>query len=186
MKKQNVKKLAVTAMLLALSAVLSLIKIWQMPLGGSITLLSMVPITLVSIMFGVPWGLFSSLVYAVMQIGLDISGMMGWSMTPTMWVGALVFDYLVAYSALGFAGLLRKKGASGIIAGVSIALGLRFVSHFISGCIFFGTWSPWSNAYIYSLCYNGAYMLPELILTLAAVIVLYKTGAIRQLLKQTE
>ncbi len=173
-------------MLIALSAVLSLIKIWPMPLGGSVTLLSMVPITLVSVMFGIPWGLFSSFVYALVQIGVDLGGMMGWGMDARLWIGAIVFDYLVAYSVLGLAGVFRKRGTVGIVGGITLALVLRFISHFISGCIFFDIWSPWSNAYIYSLCYNGLYMLPELALTLAAVIILYKASAIKQILTLTE
>ena len=181
MKKSNIKKLAVSAMLIALSAVLSLIKIWQMPLGGSITLLSMVPVTLISVMFGVPWGLFSAFVYALVQIGLDLGGMMGWGMDATMWVGALVFDYLVAYTALGLSGIMRKKGVLGICGGISIALVIRFISHFISGCIFFEIWSPWENPYIYSICYNGLYMLPELALTLVAAIILYKTSTVKRI-----
>ena len=168
-------------MLIALSAVLSLIKIWQMPLGGSITLLSMVPVTLISVMFGVPWGLFSAFVYALVQIGLDLGGMMGWGMDATMWVGALVFDYLVAYTALGLSGIMRKKGVLGICGGISIALVIRFISHFISGCIFFEIWSPWENPYIYSICYNGLYMLPELVLTLVAAIILYKTSTVKRI-----
>ncbi len=186
MKKSNIKKLAVTAMLIALSAVLSLIKIWQMPLGGSITLLSMVPITLVAVMFGTSWGLFSSFVYALVQIGVDLGGMMGWGMDLRLWIGAIVFDYLVAYSVLGLAGIFRKKGVVGIVGGIIIALVLRFISHFISGCIFFDIWSPWDNPYIYSICYNGLYMLPELILTLVAVIILYKTNAVKQIISVAE
>ena len=186
MKKTNVKKLAITAMLIALSAVLSLIKVWQMPLGGSVTLLSMVPITLVSVMFGAPWGLFSAFVYALVQIAIDFGGMMGWGMDATMWVGALVFDYLVAYTVLGFGGIFRKRGVVGIVGGISLALVLRFVSHFISGCIFFSIWSPWDNPYIYSICYNGAYMLPELAITLIGVIVLYKTNTVKLLLNMIE
>ncbi len=181
MKKANVKKLAISAMLIALSAVLSLIKVWPMPLGGSITLLSMVPVTLISVMFGVPWGLFSSFVYALVQIGLGLGEMMSWGMDARLWIGCLVFDYLVAYTALGLGGLFRKKGAVGIVGGISIALVLRFISHFISGCIFFDIWSPWDNPYIYSICYNGFYMLPELILTVAAMMILVKTSTVKRL-----
>ena len=70
--------------------------------------------------------------------------------------------------------------------GTVLALAARFLSHIVSGCIFFAIWSPWDNPYIYSICYNGAYMLPELAATLIAVVILYKTGAIKRLLKEIE
>ena len=187
MTKSNIKKLAISAILIALAAVLSLVKPFPpMPLGGSVTLFSMVPITLISVMFGVRWGLFSSFVYSIVQIALDIAGMMGWGMDVRMWIGAIVFDYLVAYTAIGLAGMFRKKGFVGICVGTGFALLIRFISHFVSGCIFFAIWSPWDNPYIYSVCYNGAYMLPELVFTLTAVIILYKTNAIKRILNQIE
>ena len=184
--KKNTKKTAVSGVLIALAAVLSLIKIIPMPLGGSVTLLSMVPVTLIAVMFGTGWGVFSAFVYSLVQIALDFSGMMGWGMDARMWIGAIVFDYLVAYTAIGLAGVFRKKGFGGICCGIVLALGLRFLSHLISGCIFFAIWSPWDNPYIYSICYNGAYMLPELVSTLIAVIILYKTQSIKRLIKETE
>ncbi|MBQ1186439.1 MAG: energy-coupled thiamine transporter ThiT [Clostridia bacterium] len=188
MKKSNTRKIAVSAMLIALGAVLSLIKIWTNPWGGSVTMLSMVPIVLISVMFGTPWGLFSSFVYALVQIGVDLAGMMGWGMDVRMWVGAIVFDYLLAYTAIGLAGVFRKKGAAGACVGTVIALCVRFVSHFISGYIFFDIWMPetFSNPAVYSVVYNGTYMLPELVSTAVVVVVLYKTNAIKRILNQIE
>lgn len=175
MTKTNTKRLVESALMVALAAVLSLIKIWKMPLEGSVTLLSMLPICLISIRHGVKWGLFVSCFYSVVQIALDLSSLMSWGMTATIWVGALVFDYLLAYTSLGLAGLFRKKGTVGIICGISLSMVLRFVSHFISGTIFFDIWCPdgWNVAW-YSVCYNGAYMLPELIFTVAGTVILSK------------
>lgn len=188
MKKSNIRKIAVSAILIALGAVLSLIKIWTNPWGGSVTLLSMVPIVLISVMFGTPWGLFSSFVYALVQIGVDLAGMMGWGMDVRMWVGAIVFDYLLAYTAIGLAGVFRKKGVIGVCVGTVVALCVRFVSHFISGYIFFDIWMPetFTNPAVYSVIYNGTYMLPELISTAVVVFVLYKTNAIKRILNQIE
>ena len=188
MKKANIRKIAVSAILVALATVLSLIKIWTNPWGGSVTLLSMLPIVLISIMFGVPWGLFSSFVYALIQIGVDLAGMMGWGMDVRMWIGAVVFDYLLAYTAIGLAGIFRKKGALGICLGTTLALLVRFISHFISGYIFFDIWMPetFSNSAVYSIIYNGTYMLPELISTLIAVVILYKTNTIKRIIREIE
>lgn len=188
MKKANIRRITVAAILIALGAVLSLIKIWTNPWGGSVTFLSMVPIVLISVMFGVPWGLFSSFVYSLVQIALDLAGMMAWGMDARMWIGAIVFDYIVAYTAIGLAGLFRKNGVTGVCIGVAVALGVRFVSHFISGYIFFDIWMPesFSNPAIYSVVYNGTYMLPELVSTVIAIIILYKTNAIKRLIKEIE
>lgn len=183
MKSTNIRKLTVSAILIALAAVLSLIKIWTNPWGGSVTLLSMVPIVLISVMFGVRWGLFSSFVYALIQIGLDIAGMMSWGMDARMWIGAIVFDYLVAYTAVGLGGVFRKKGAVGVCLGTALALVVRFISHFVSGYIFFDIWMPetFSNSAVYSVVYNGTYMLPELVTTVLAIFILYKTSTVKRM-----
>ena len=183
MEKSNIRRLCVTAIMLALSAVLSLIKIWSNPWGGSVTLFSIVPIVLISLMFSLPWGLFASFVYALIQIGVDIAGMMAWGMDVRMWIGAIVFDYLLAYTVIGLSGAFAKKGTAGIIFGTSLAFILRFLSHFISGCIFFDIWMPeeFVNPAVYSVVYNGSYMLPELAMTLIAVILLVKTSTISRI-----
>jgi thiamine transporter len=186
MKKQNTRRLVETAMLIALAAVLSMIKIIQMPLGGAVTLLSMLPICVISIKYGVRWGLFSAFVYSLVQIGLDFGSLMSYGMTAQIWIGCLLFDYIFAFTALGFAGILKDKGAPGIIAGISIALALRLLSHFISGTIFFDIWTPegWS-APLWSIAYNGTYMLPELILTEIAAVALFSVPATKKLLVST-
>lgn len=184
-KKHNLQRLTVTAVLLALATVLSLIKLWALPLGGSVTLLSMLPVFVLTMVYGVKWGLVSSLLYAVLQIGVDLYGMMGWGMTATLWVGALIFDYLIPYGLLGLAGIWRKKGVWGICLGIALALVIRFVSHFVSGVIFFDIWCPegWNPAW-YSVCYNGSFVLPELILTELGAVALFKTNAIQRIFQR--
>ena len=81
MTTTKTKRLVESAIMVALAAVLSLIKIWKMPLEGSVTLLSMLPICLLSIRYGVKWGLFVSAFYSVVQIALDLSSLMTWGMT---------------------------------------------------------------------------------------------------------
>ena len=175
MTKTNTKRLVESALMITLATVLSLIKIWKMPLGGSVTLLSMLPICLVSIRYGIKWGLFVSFFYSAVQIAVDLGSLMSWGMTATIWVGCLVFDYIVAYGSLGLAGLFKKKGAVGIICGILIVMLLRFASHFVSGTIFFDIWCPegWNVAW-HSVCYNGAFMLPEFIFTTAGAVLLSK------------
>ena len=167
---KKIERLAVSAVLIALAAVLSFVKVYQLPLGGAITLLSMLPIVLISARYGTLWGLASAFCYALVQLGTGLAELMSWGMTPVQWVGSIVFDYLLAFTAIGLAGVLASKGRIGLLVGSTLALAMRFVSHFISGTIFFAQWCPegW-NVAIYSVCYNGSYMLPELIFTLIAL-----------------
>ena len=180
--KQNTLRLVTSAIMLALAAVLSMIKIFQLPLGGSITLMSMLPICVLSIKYGTKWGLFSAFVFALIQLAMDLGQIMTWGFTLQMWIGSIVFDYLVAFTVLGFAGIFRKKGVIGIIGGVSLALFLRFVSHVISGGIFLTAWSQWDNVWIWSLAYNGSFMLPELVFTLIGSTVLFTVPQTHKLL----
>ncbi len=174
-KKVNVKKLTMSAVLIALSAALSMVKVFEMPLGGSVTLLSMLPVCMLAIMYGCKWGLFCSFVYSLTQLAMGIGSVLSWGLTPQALVGSIVFDYLAAFTVLGLAGMFRRHGVPGYIGGISLALLLRAVSHVISGVIFFASWAPegW-NPFVYSLAYNGAYMVPEIVFTFAGAILLLK------------
>ncbi|MEG1426699.1 MAG: energy-coupled thiamine transporter ThiT [Oscillospiraceae bacterium] len=181
--KKNTQRMVTTAIMIALAGVLSMIKIWQMPLGGSVTLLSMLPIALLSIQYGVKWGLASAFLYSLLQMSLDLGGLMSWGLTPLIFVGAILFDYVLAYTAIGLAGIFRKKGISGICLGIGIGLTIRFFSHFISGSIVFSAFCPegW-NVFLYSLAYNGTYMLPEMIFTVIGGALLFKLPQINKLM----
>ena len=139
MKNNNTKKLAACAVMVALGAVLSMIKVLQMPFGGSITLLSMLPCAMISIMYGLKWGFAASFVESVVQLafGITMDGILGWGMTPSALIGTILLDYIVAYTVIGIAGIFRKKGYVGICCGTALAVALRFVCHFISGAIIF-------------------------------------------------
>ena len=188
----KIKKMTVCAIMIALATVLSMVKIFKMPLGGSVTLLSMLPIILISVMYGIGWGIASSGIYSVIQLflGITLDGLLGWGLTPVMLIATVVLDYLLPFTLLGFAGALRKKGFAFIIAGVVLVLTMRFVCHFISGFVIFANFEQFvlfSNTFVnrpllYSLCYNGLYMLPELVFTTIATILTFKSKAINKLL----
>ncbi len=173
------------AIMIALATVLSMIKLYEAPLGGSVTLLSMLPISVLSIRLGLKWGLAGGFLHATLQMFLDLGKVVSWGLTPAALIGCLVFDYLVAFTVIGLAGLFRTKGRIGMICGIALALFLRFCSHLVSGTVIFDVWMPdgWGSPFIYSVAYNGAYMLPELIFTVAAVILLTKTPAFRRVLQ---
>ena len=183
MEKTKTKVLAECGILIALAAVLSLIKVFKLPWGGSITLLSMLPICLISIRHGVNTGLFSSFVYAVIQLlfGILFDGLLGWGLTAGALISCILLDYIVAFTVLGLAGMFADKGMNGIIGGTALAIFLRFVSHVFSGVFVFASagklWDGFetSNTWLYSIVYNSCYMLPELIFTcIGAAAVVYK------------
>ncbi len=181
MKKTN-KTMALVecAVMVALSTVLSMIKLYHLPLGGSITALSMLPICLFSIRWGTSWGLVSGFLHAAIQMGLALGEVVGWGLSPIALVGCILFDYLLAFTVIGLAGIFRKKGKWGMLAGILLALTLRFVCHLVSGTLIFDIWLPesWSNPFWYSVCYNGSFMLPELIATSIAAFGLLKVPAV--------
>ncbi len=158
------------AIMVALATGLSLITIFKLPLGGSVTILSMLPICMFSIRHGVKWGLACGFIYSVIQLLLDLSAVLSWGLTPAALVGCFLLDYIVAFTVLGLAGVFRKHGKIGMILGICFALALRFCAHVLSGTIIFDVWLPegWNNAFIYSVCYNGTFMLPELVFTCIA------------------
>ena len=176
MNKSKTKIMVECALLIALSTVLSMVKIWAMPLGGSVTLLSMLPICYVSVRHGLKWGLGSAFVYSCVQLALDLGPAMGWGLTPMRWAGMIAFDYLIPFTVLGLSGLFAYKGFKGVMAGTALAVFLRFLSHLVSGTIVFDIWMPegWGSPFVYSVAYNGAFMLPELVMTLVGAAIIYK------------
>ena len=180
--KQNIKKITLCAIMIALGTVLSMIKI-DAPLGGGVTMLSMVPVAFLSCMLGLKWGFATSCVYAAIQLMLSIGDVLSWGLTATAVVVCALFDYVIPYALLGISGIFRKKGGWGVVAGVGIATFIRFLCHYFTGVVIFDIWCPWANVYWYSLCYNGAYMLPEIILTCVGTALLVRTNVIQKMLK---
>lgn len=172
--KTKIEKLTVSAVMIALATVLSMITVWKMPYGGSITLLSMVPIVLVSVRYGIGWGLCSGFLYSVIQFAQD-GFALNWGLSGTVWIVCMLFDYLFPFTLIGLAGIFRSKGRIGVIVGTAMVLVLRFASHFTTG---FTIWASNAADYgftspaLYSLFYNGQYMLPELIFTTVAVAII--------------
>ena len=171
-------KIAVSAVMIALSTALSMVKVWQMPLGGSITLLSMLPVCMIGILFGTAAAILPCVLYGAIQMMLD--GVFGWGLTAGTLVGSIVFDYLLAFGLLCLAGLFRKKGNGGIVAGVAIAVFARFCSHLVSGTIFFKNFSVLNSPFVYSVAYNGTYMLPELVITVLGAFALAQLGVYKR------
>jgi thiamine transporter len=189
MTNKKTKIMTECAILVALSTVLSFVKVWNMPWGGSVTLFSMLPVCYLSVRHGLKWGLGAAFVYSAIQLffGIALDGLMGWGLTGSILLACILLDYVFAFSVLGFAGLFRKKGLGGIVTGTFLAVFMRFVLHFLSGVYVFASagklWQGFEtqNTYLYSLVYNGAYMLPELVMTLAGAVIVYKALADRNI-----
>ena len=185
--KANAKRLTLSAVLMGLAAVLSVVRVYELPMGGSITLLSMLPICVISMCYGWKWGTFCSLIYAGLQLAMGFGQLMGYGMTPAIWIGCLLFDYLFPFGGLGFSGMFRKCGTWGMCSGICISIAFRFLCHFLSGVILFGEFAPaGQNIYLYSLVYNGSYMLPEMILTVVGAVLLLRLPQIKKLIEERQ
>ena len=193
MKNTNTRKLVEAAVMVAMATVLCFIRLYKLPWGGSVTLLSMLPICIYSIRRGVKWGMAASFVFSLIQLlqGI-IDGLFGWGLTPSALIACILLDYILAYSAIGLAGMFAKKGVAGQISGIVIAVVVRFFVHFLSGCLLWKSYGAlWdgfetNNTYLYSLLYNGAYMLPELIITVIGAVILLSIPATKKAILAVE
>lgn len=135
------KELVFGAMCIALAFVLSYIRIIKMPQGGSMTLVSMLPIMLFAYIYGTPKGLIVGIAYGLLQLVQDAF--------VVHWV-QLLLDYPIAFGALALAGMFKKH----LWLGTSIGGTLRYLAHVLSGVIFFGEYAGDQNVWIYSLGYS--------------------------------
>lgn len=174
------QKITVSAILIALSTVLSFFKI-EMPLGGGLSALSMLPIALLCCMLDIKWAFLASFVYSLIQTAISFTEVFSWGLSPVALIATYLVDYVLAYTVLGFSGIFKRRGNIGIVLGIALAIFLRFVCHFFTGALIFDIWCEWQSAWLYSLCYNGAYMLPEIILTSAVAAAWLKYEQIKKL-----
>ncbi len=170
------------ALMIALSTVLSMIKIIQMPYGGGVTPLAMLPIILVSFRHGTRWGLLTAFVDSVLQLVLGLNNL-SYCATFLSQVGCVLLDYILAYSVLGFAFAISKPFKNrivGICLGVGAVCLLRLVCAWLSGMVIWGSyqayyeWAANLPIWLYSLIYNGNYLLPETVLTIIGAVLLVK------------
>ncbi|WP_461246608.1 energy-coupled thiamine transporter ThiT, partial [Treponema sp. R6D11] len=164
MKKFNTKELVLGAVMLALATILSYIKVYQAPYGGSITLLSMLPIIVFALYSGLGKGLIVSFLYGVIQLYAGGDSPLGWGLTGYTLAMCLLFDYILAFGVLGLAGLFKGKKTPIVLSGVVFAIFLRFLCHFVSGVTIWANFEQFKfmgksfvNPYLYPLVYNGAY-----------------------------
>ena len=160
-RKFSAKQLTFSAMAISLAMVTSMLKLGGLPMGGSITLCSMLFIVLIGNWYGLGVGITTALAYGIMQLIIE---------PYIISLPQMLIDYIFAFGALGLSGVFSKS-KNGLLKGYLLAVSGRFVFAVISGYIFFPTFMPqyFNNALIYSICYNAAYIVPETLLTLLVI-----------------
>jgi len=175
-KSSPAQRLVVSAMLIAIATVLSLLKIVDLPYGGSVTLASMFPLVLIAYRYGTAWGLLSSLVYGAIQLALGADNLSYVSGALSV-IMVVLFDYIIAFGLIGLAGLARTEKNSqpmALVIGVIMAAVFRYICHVISGAtVWAGLSIPTAAALSFSMIYNATYMLPEM---LVLIVVAYYLG----------
>lgn len=153
MKKGSTRFLVESGILLALASVLSVIKVYQAPQGGSVTAGSMIPVLVLAIRWGPGAGVLAGVAYGFLQLMIE-----PFVMHPVQ----MVLDYPVAFGVLGLAGLSKRYPAAGVAAGIAG----RFVAHVVSGLVFFASNAPeGSTPLAYSVAYNASYLVPEVLIS---------------------
>ena len=181
-----------SAIMVALATVLSMLKIWEAPYGGSVTILSMAPIIVLSMRRGIKVGLFAGFAHSLIQLLLGL-GTVAYVPTPMGIVVCILTDYILPFTLLGLGGLFRDvkfTGNSTANLFIAAALGallvtvLRYACHIVSGAVIWYAldleWyaddpshivfqhGPW----MFSAIYNGGYMIPEIIATVVGTPIL--------------
>ncbi|MCZ2809480.1 MAG: energy-coupled thiamine transporter ThiT [Candidatus Bathyarchaeota archaeon] len=163
----STKIIAEIVVFVSLATVLSYLKIFSLPQGGSVTAASMVPIIWLALRRGPKVGLFAAAVYGLVQLVIG----------PYIFHPAQVLlDYPIAFGMLGLAGFFQKRPFLGVNVGI---IG-RFLAHFFSGIIFFADYAPEGmHPAIYSAVYNGGYLLVELAISIYIVYLLQENKVLK-------
>ena len=171
--KKNLTLRALTegAIFVALAQVISYLKLFELPQGGSITV-AMLPIFVYCARWGFGPGMLASFVYSVLQLLLDGAYAWGWQ--------SMLGDYLVAFTVLGLAGLFKGK-KNGFFIGMVVGAFARFLVHYVVGATVWAEYMPetffgmtMTSPWFYSLLYNGSFILINTLLCLLIGALLYK------------
>ena len=166
---QSIRALTEGAILIAAAEILSFLPLYKFPWGGSIDL-AMLPIILFCVRWGFGPGMLVSTAHAVLQTLFEGGIAIGWQ--------SILGDFLIAYMVLGLAGLFRGK----FLPAAVVSCTARFLVHYVVGATIWAEYMPetffnmtMTTPWIYSALYNGAYMLPDLVMILVIFLLLQKT-----------
>ena len=190
MKNSKITVLTECAVMVALAFALSCAKLYEMPLGGSVTVASMLPIMLISIKYGNLVGLGTGFIYSLTQAfqSLLAGNVFPYCETGATLVICVLFDYLVPFTILGLAGAFKnapfvKKQEIGVYIGMCGVVVLRFICHFITGVAIWGQWAPEGmGKYLYSLAYNGSFLSLDFAICIVTAVLMMRKSEIRKLI----
>lgn len=183
MNKKTLYTLSEASVMIALAIVLSFVEIQLGASGGSINF-TMLPILIIAFRHGSVWGVGSGMLFGLIKC--IIGSGLGWGLP------SILLDYVLAYGAVGTAGLLRNIKYS-LFFGSLLGCTLRYAIHFISGIVLYAITVPteietvnmvFSNAWAYSAVYNLVYMVPSSIVCIALACALKKP--LEQMKKMTD
>ena len=180
-RNQKTSRLVISAIMIAIGTVLSMLKI-DFVMGGGITVCAMLPLVMVSFRYGTKWGVFTAFVFSVLQCLLGLDNVQ-YATSVGMAIAIILLDYIVAYTVIGFSGIFKdraKNFKSALILGISVTFFARFLCHFATGWMIWD--ALWPNEFgmaapLYSLCYNGSYMLAEAIISSVCGMIIFKKRA---------
>lgn len=160
MQHQKVQIMIEIALITALSFVLSQLRLFRMPQGGSITL-AMVPLIVLALRRGVKPAMVAGVLLGFARLLYD---------PFIVHYAQVLLDYPLPYALLGTAGFFRRSP----LVAVPTAAAIRFVPHVLSGVIFFGAYAPEGiSPWWYAITYNASFLIPETLLTLAVIRILW-------------
>ena len=181
--RENILKISTGGICLALAFVLSQLKLFEMPMGGSVTPASTLPIIVYGVAFGPVWGFIIAFIFSLLQL------IGGWLVTPFQ----VILDYTIGYTALGFAGFAALKADSRskikdalgrfraaslikVIAFSAVAYIVRWLGSVASGVIFYADYAAeagYDSALVYSMVYNGSFLMADLAILAVVLVILY-------------
>ena len=185
----NLSTLTECAVMLALAFALSCAKLFEMPMGGSVTVASMLPIMLISVKYGIRTGLATSFAYSLTQLmqAFASANVFPYCESGKTLVICILFDYIVPFTVLGLAGIFHKMRLTrnvelGIYVGIICVVLVRFLSHFITGVAIWGQWAPdGMGKYLYSFLYNGSFLSVDFIICIVCAILMFRKAELRRL-----
>lgn len=190
MKNKNLTVLTESAIMLALAFALSSAKLFEMPLGGSVTVASMLPIMLISFKWGTRAGLATSFLYSITQAlqALAEGNVFPYCEGIDTLIVCIVFDYIFPFTILGLAGVFYGKLKNtnvDFIVGASFVVFLRFCSHFITGVYIWVQWAPEGmGKFVYSFLYNGGFLGVDFAILMVVLVLMLRSEEIKKLIER--
>ena len=182
-KQTKMLRLVESGLMLAMATVLSMVKVLDLPYGGSITAFSALPLLLVAYRHGLWQGLLTAFAHALIQLMLG-ANTLSYATSAGAAVAIVVLDYLLAFTVMGLGGLFRRKcenQGTALVLGALLTGALRYILHVIAGCtVWAGLSIPTEAALVYSLAYNATYMIPETLVTALGAWYLSKAVDLRE------